>query len=615
MPSLDDLKKNAVDALAAANAEPVVSVGQPTKDEGFVPYVEEGEEIPKPVNMSMMTGRPVLKAGSGDRVKADLSSLPKPKPTGKVALDPRHEVLDDVFGEGGQFDKYREMKKKEMEEYMAQVQMEEDNTRAEQLGQVTANEKVSEDTKTMEEEVESDYQTEERKIVEVDLMEGMDDVVAGIEKDGISEQRNTVPVAYHKEENAAKSNTVHTEENNVPVAEEPVKVKDNESEEADEDIHLDDDFELDITTVEGSNDVTIEDKENSDEDVNTTEDDIPQEERLNYLKALISAKIRPVANKLDLSSFTIAKKVVTNNNIMSSKDTIAATWPLPYSGTVIAMKSWTGAELEALRAAMEDEEPNHRNILNMIYNHITSPKPAFESWLKTTFFFDYNHLFMAVYAASFNGANYIPVDCTNEKCTNKMKTYLTDNIPIMSMVHFNNEAAKERFMRLYKSQTYQSDVKTVEIVPINEQLAIGFKIPTLYSVLIEPLYFNEAFMNKYGQTVNLLPYIDNLYQINMETRELLPIGYKVYQNNLRKTILGRAVRYDRILAQLSVDEYNIVGGFTNSINDTMTDKIGWDYRYPETTCPDCGHVNPESGPQNPATMVFTRNRLGLLATI
>ena len=153
MPSLDDLKKNAVDALAAANAEPVVSVGQPTKDEGFVPYVEEGEEIPKPVNMSMMTGRPVLKAGSGDRVKADLSSLPKPKPTGKVALDPRHEVLDDVFGEGGQFDKYREMKKKEMEEYMAQVQMEEDNTRAEQLGQVTANEKVSEDTKTMEEEV------------------------------------------------------------------------------------------------------------------------------------------------------------------------------------------------------------------------------------------------------------------------------------------------------------------------------------------------------------------------------------------------------------------------------------------------------------------------------
>ena len=604
MPSLDDLKKNAIDPTAM-NTEPVVNIGQPTKDEGFVPTVEMGDPIPKPLNMSMMTGKSVApRPNSGERVKADLSSLPKPKPTGKVALDPRTEVLDDVFGEGGQFEKYKAMKQKEMIEYFEQQAQKEEAEREE-----AEVERAIENTETvpmsMEEEIESDYRAEEKKVVPIDLMDGMDEVMHGIEEDKISETRNLVPVELTKEHEVKSLDE-------IPVAEEPVKVVE-ETKDVEEDIHLDDDFELDITTVEESDEVMI--SESDDDSVSSTEDDISEEDRLNYLKSLISAKIHPVAKKLDLSTFTVAKKVVTSNNVMSTKDTIAATWPLPYSGTVIMMKSWTGAELESLRSAMEDQEPNHRMVLNMIYNHITSPKPNFEQWLKTTYFFDYNHIFMAIYAASFNGANFIPVDCANDKCTNKIKTYLTDNIPIMNMVHFNDEKAKERFMKLYKSETYQANVKTVEIVPITEELAIGFKIPTLYSVLIEPQYFNEQFVQKYTQTINLLPYIDNLYQINMETKELFPIGYKIYQNNLRKTILGRTVRYDRILSQLNPDEYNIVGGFTNSINDTMNDKIGWDYRYPETTCPDCGHINPESAPQNPALMVFTRNRLGLLASI
>src|SRR5699024_4029004 len=119
-------------------------------------------------------------------------------------------------------------------------------------------------------------------------------------------------------------------------------------------IHLDDDFELDIVSVDGS----VTEKETG-EEVETTEDNISEEDRLNYLKSLISAKIRPVAKKLDLSTFRVTKKVVTTTNVFSSTEAIAATWPLPYSGTVIAMKSWTGAELETLRGYIEDETPNN----------------------------------------------------------------------------------------------------------------------------------------------------------------------------------------------------------------------------------------------------------------
>ena len=617
MPSLDDLKKNAINPTAVDSKIPTVSVGQPMKDEGFVPTVEMGTPDPRPI--SMMSGRPIAKPseGNGERVKADLSSLPKPKPTGKTALDPRSEIINDVFGEGGQFDKYKQRKEKEMREFMEQQSIEQEAEMSEEVqvsGQIAAQEEMS-----MEDEVEADYVQEEKPVVQIDLMEGMDDIVAGIDSSQ-EESRNAIPVMYQrKEEDVQEEKEVVTPLVPVPEIEvDPVDVNidtpnvggGSTSEEEDTDIHLDDDFELDIVSVDGS----VTEKETG-EEVETTEDNISEEDRLNYLKSLISAKIRPVAKKLDLSTFRVTKKVVTTTNVFSSTEAIAATWPLPYSGTVIAMKSWTGAELETLRGYMEDETPNNRGALNMIYNHITSPKPAFEKWMKSVYFFDYPHLMMAVYAASFNGVNYVPVDCTNEKCPNKMKTYLTDNIPIMNMVHFETEEAKERFMKLYKSDTYQTDITSAEIVPINEELAIGFKIPTLYTVMIEPLYFNEQFANNHAQTINLLPYIDNMYKINMETRELDPIGYKIYTNNMRKTVLGRCVRYDRILNQLSPDEYNIVGGFTNNINDTMNDKVGWDYRYPETTCPKCGHVNPESGPMNPANMVFTRNRLGLLASI
>ena len=97
MPSLDDLKKNAINPTAVDSKIPTVSVGQPMKDEGFVPTVEMGTPDPRPI--SMMSGRPIAKPseGNGERVKADLSSLPKPKPTGKTALDPRSEIINDVF--------------------------------------------------------------------------------------------------------------------------------------------------------------------------------------------------------------------------------------------------------------------------------------------------------------------------------------------------------------------------------------------------------------------------------------------------------------------------------------------------------------------------------------
>ena len=76
MPSLDDLKKNAINPTAVDSKIPTVSVGQPMKDEGFVPTVEMG--TPDPRASSTTSGRPIAtpSAGNAERVKAELSSLP-----------------------------------------------------------------------------------------------------------------------------------------------------------------------------------------------------------------------------------------------------------------------------------------------------------------------------------------------------------------------------------------------------------------------------------------------------------------------------------------------------------------------------------------------------------
>src|SRR5699024_10498004 len=123
--------------------------------------------------------------------------LPKPKPTGKTALDPRSEIINDVFGEGGQFDKYKERKEKEMREFMEQQSIEQEAEMTEEVqvsGQVAAVQEMS-----MEDEVEADYVQEEKPVVNIDLMEGMDEVVAGMDS-GQEESRNAIPVMYQKKE-------------------------------------------------------------------------------------------------------------------------------------------------------------------------------------------------------------------------------------------------------------------------------------------------------------------------------------------------------------------------------------------------------------------------------
>jgi hypothetical protein len=216
---------------------------------------------------------------------------------------------------------------------------------------------------------------------------------------------------------------------------------------------------------------------------------------------------------------------------------------------------------------------------------------------------------MCVYISSFADSNYIPIDCIAPGCR---KPYLSENIAIMDMVKFADEEHEKKFWEIYNSDIVESKGLYVsEVVPISKNFAIGFKEPSLYDVMIESAYFNSDFVERYGQIVQYIPFIDSIYHIDYSNRSLVPIEFEVYANNIARTARSKVQRYDKVINTMSADENAIIAAYIRKINE----KTEWfTYQIPETTCPHCGKTTPAVGDQQASALVFLRNRLALLAT-
>jgi hypothetical protein len=100
----------------------------------------------------------------------------------------------------------------------------------------------------------------------------------------------------------------------------------------------------------------------------------------------------------------------------------------------------------------------------------------------------------------------------------------------------------------------------------------------------------------------------------MNTHQLTPIGYNKYPENPQKTTRSKIRKYNKVFSALTVDEFTPVKAYVSALLDKTS--RGVSYVIPETTCPECGQVNPERPIQQGqvADMVFTRCQLGALVT-
>lgn len=624
----------------SSSSRPIISKPQGAPG---IPTMDNINAINRQPEVVSMTGKPIKSVSGHTFVAADPTAINAKRPSQNTVNDPKTDAENMVFGilgPGGEIDEYKSRKQKEFREFNQRMAME-----AEMSGKPLA--ELNEDGSVAlvsKEEVNAllgESNDDNEKVEEVDVMAGFDEnskVEANTQQD--------IPVRARRVSQQVKQETpapVDPSFDDIPIEAEPVE--DDQAEDDSTDINEelsdmtsseteviespkvdDDDEKLDVETV-SDNTVPADDNfqiesgyiqedekvyENEDgEDVKETNESatLTDDQRRELLKNLVRQKIKPAVKKINLSGYSIAKKgTISSISLNATRQVYSVKWPLINTGICVRMKEFSGQDLERARIALNNNEA--RPVLELMYNHIISPKPdTLEGWMKSVAFEDYDHLFFAIYCASFNGANYIPIDCQNPAC--KTKTYITDNIPFMQMVKFDSDKTKKEFIKLYKEDPIESKgMFPSEIVPISENYAISFVTPSLYSTLMVTELLDDDFVNKYNNTVSNIPYIDTIYQIDSNSKQLIPVEWKTYANNDGKSLQSRVIRYEHVFNSMTIDELAAIDGIIQKLNEKSN---AIQYMIPETTCPYCNHKNPEQV-QSPSVLVFLRSQLGRLAT-
>lgn len=352
----------------------------------------------------------------------------------------------------------------------------------------------------------------------------------------------------------------------------------------------------------------MDDEDFSDiDDMDDNSETAEEEDELAGLKLSITSKLQTVEKELDVTGFTVAKTPISVNNILrESVDEDTFDWALMSSGNPVAMKSFSGTEIEDLAGGNSRNRLNNmKTVYRTIYNHIVAvDKPSFESWLRATSFMDIPHLYMAIYKASFNNANYIPYTCSNNKCNH---IFLSDDVDIMEMVKFKDDIAEEKFNTILNDSGIVSPVYETRIVPITNKIAIGFREPSIYNTIFENVILDQKFVDKYEALLGIMVYIDDIYYI--KDGQFVPTALKKDVGNLAKTTKYRISAYTKIINTLPSDSFIKIRSIIANIND-LGEEV--QYQLPEVICPKCSHhIAAMTG--EPEEMLFNRHQLVAIA--
>lgn len=458
----------------------------------------------------------------------------------------------------------------------------------------------------MEKELNEEFDTPKRKVsiitgdeAKEELVEEINDSEIFADDEVIEEDIKEEPVEEKPQPKVQKKEETPKVEIPKPVKKEADAFDKVAEAVKDPNVGIDVNFDIDD---EDMDDIDLE----PDEDQPAEVEEVDPDESLKALQTDLSKKLKPIANKLDLSSFTVVKRPVALSPSIMETERVAMSWALPNSNQYIAISEFSGKELEQLGDnSGTDRFQTMRNRYKLFYDHIVSDKPAtLEQWLKTVSFADNDHLFFAVYGANFAGANFIPYDCPD--CKN---TFLSDNIPIEQMYKFDNEETEAKFKKIRESQqSLPAGLYVSEITQISDKIAIGFRDPSIYTMIFETTRLDEKFLEKYRDLIAIIAYIDAIYYIDPVNKQLAPIDYKIDTNNPVKTIKAKIITYAKILKNLAPDQYYTILSYLNAITQKTANIT---YVKPEIKCPNCDNVIPEEE-TTAENLVFTRAQLASL---
>ena len=364
---------------------------------------------------------------------------------------------------------------------------------------------------------------------------------------------------------------------------------------------------IEVASAPKQTDMSEEDK-----DLKALDDDAdvaPTEDFDEKLKAELAKKMRPVSKKFDLANAVVSQTPVTVTNALADivpLDKKVFTWGLYRSKRPVTLKAFTATELNSLSSYM-DSAARSRDVFKAIWDHIVRGQGKdFDTWLKTTSYYDVDHLWFAVYGACFGETNYLPYTCP--ECN---EITVSADIDLGRMCKFASDQIKEEFNQILHSPSEQSmgSVFAEYRVQVSDSFVVGLREPSIYDAVIVPNMLDTEFRNKYRDIIGLNAYISNIYKA-VDTGaqvKLCPIAVKQFIGNETKSVKARIIQYAKIIRSLTSDQYNIIMGHVNTLNETDTIY----YRLPSVTCDHCKKEIPEER-EAAADLVFMRHRLGIL---
>ena len=374
------------------------------------------------------------------------------------------------------------------------------------------------------------------------------------------------------------------------------------------------DFDVDEADFE---DVTQDTEEQlTDEQIEALEQAAERNLRSDILKKIINT-----GKRVNTTQFTVSNKVVTLKEAMRNvKPEVArtASWPMMFAGRPFVASSLKGHEI-AMMAEMEESNNSGfaitREQARIIYEHDASPyRPStLESWCKTIPLADLDNLFAALYLASMKNANYLPMVCQKNSCRH---AYLSDDIPIESMIKIDKDETKKRFDEIRNMELTADSACSYEsvITVINDNFAIGIKMPSVFNALYEYNTLNSEFITKYASIIAVLQYVDYVYYIDPETQQFQPIGWKTYHGDYTKTYKSKIATYAKIFKEFSPTDFTLMTSIIDSMVVREAESKVVILEVPEAKCPKCGADIP-AHVMSARQMLFTQQRLVTLATM
>lgn len=383
--------------------------------------------------------------------------------------------------------------------------------------------------------------------------------------------------------------------------------------------HIDDE---DMDLLDDDDDETEIENEPDDEDSNSS---IKEKEIREKIRQEMSANFNPISHKIDLSKFTVSKKPIGANKVVSdisNKPIECADGVIMSEKRAIRMSAFSPTEIQSLdpsRIRNGNVNAYMRNKMNLIYQHlIDENKPkSFEAWAKVTPNTALDDYYFTAYKATFGNSNILTYNCSDNDCSN----VFMKSVPINQMIKFRDDKIKDEYYNIlrYGSTNSGNNKYKVGLYQASDNYVFGLKQPSLYNTFIEITLVDDKFMKKYEDLLLIMSYIDCVYLIDLDTSQLIPVDTRPIPNDPVKTYKRKIKTFAAIINTLDSDQLQALSMATDEydggkMNDNGTLEKDVTYIYPSITCPKCGKTinEQEVAPDN---ILFTRHQLGLMSRI